>query len=330
MSSLRNLSLINFVITAALLAVLVATGFRQNTLLHDYSVMVKESESTIFFYSTIREQTIEGLFSRNSTQLQAAAQEVEQLQARYTAMLESPLIPSPLKLSFLQNLDLEQLVIDLRKLAGNATDNTLLLKIVSQLRQINTQFLQFDRVIVSEMRNKVMQYQKRCLILMGLIISLTSFSLIALYQKSVKPLLSLSSQAEQALVDGVPLILKDDGKNSKDVQNLINNLNQKLSSTAGTSSSDLTSSLRKAEISAIINEVINRLNGIINYSQLLADHYEAEEMGAEQKDILNKIIENGEKSAEILYKGLQEGGGDCKLLLKVQSDISSSCEGNRV
>lgn len=308
MRSLRKLSLINFVIAALLLAVLVATGFRQNTLLHDYSVMVKESERTIFFYSTIREQTTEGLLSRNSTQLLAAAREVEQLQTRYTAMLESPLIPSQLKLSFLQNLDLEQLVIDLRKLANNATNNTVLLKVVSQLRQINTQFLQFDRVIVSEMRNKVMLYQKRGLILMGLIISLTSFSLIVLYQKSVKPLISLSFQAEQALADGTPLILKDDGKNSIEVQNLINNFNQNLNSPTKTVNSDLTYGRRKAEISPIINAVINRLNGIINYSQLLADYFDAEKVGAEQKDILNKIIENGEESAAILYKGLQEGG----------------------
>ena len=307
MRSLRKISLINFVITAILLAILVATGFRQNTLMHDYSVMVKESESTIFFYSTIREQTTEGLLFRDSTQLLAAAREVEQLQTRYIAMLESPLIPSQLKLSFLQNLDLEQLVIDLKKLANNAADNTLLLKVVSQLRQINTQFLQFDRVIVSEMRNKVMLYQKRGLVLMGLIISLTSFSLIVLYWKSVKPILSLSFQAEQALAEGTPLTLKDDGKNSIEVQNLINNINRKLNSPSETSNYDLTSSRRSAEVSTIANEVINRLNGIINYSQLLADSCEVGKEGGEQKNILNKIIENGEKSAAILQKGLQEG-----------------------
>lgn len=305
MRSLRKLSLINFVVAAILLAVLIATGFRQNVLLHDYSVMVKESESTIFFYSTIRDQTTEGLLSRNSTQLLAAAREVEELQARYTAMLESPLIPSQLKLSFLQNLDLEQLVIDLRKLAANPTNNIVLLEVVSQLRQINLQFLQFDRVIVSEMRNKVMQYQKRGLILMGLIISLTSFSLIILYQKSVKPLISLSSQAEQALVDGIPLVLEDDGKNSTEVQSLIYNFNQNLNSPVETRSFDLSNSRGKEEISSIINEVINRLNGIINYSQVLADYCEEENVGAEQRDIVDKIIENGEKSAAILHKSLQ-------------------------
>lgn len=308
MQSLRKLSLINFVITAGLLALLVATGFRQNTLMKDYTVMVKESESTIFFYSTIREQTTEGLLSKNSSQLLAAAREVEQLQARYTEMLESPLIPSQFKLSFLQNLDLEQMVIDLRKLADNVTDDTLLLKVVSQLRQVNTQFLQFDRVIVSEMRNKVMLYQKRALILMGLIISLTTSSLIVLYKRSVKPLLTLSLQAEKSLKDGTPLILADSWKSSIEVQNLINSFNQNLESPKESHNSELIQSRRNAEISAIINEVINRLNGIINYSQLLADYCESEKVGEEQKDILNKIIKNGEQSAAILHKGLQEGG----------------------
>ena len=58
------------------------------------------------------------------------------------------------------------------------------------------------------------------------------------------------------------------------------------------------------EFSAIINEVTNGLNGIINYSQLLADYCEAENIGEEQKEILHKIINTGEKSAAILQKGL--------------------------
>lgn len=105
MRSLRRLSFLTFLTTAILLAVLVFTGFRQNSLMSDYSAIVKESESTIFFYSTIREQTTEGLLSRTPTQLLAAAREIEKLQGRYTAMLDNRLIPSQYKLSFLQNLD---------------------------------------------------------------------------------------------------------------------------------------------------------------------------------------------------------------------------------
>lgn len=308
MRSLRRLSGVTFLGTALLLGALVLTGFRQNSLMSDYSTIVKESESTIFLYATIREQATEGLLSRDSTPLLGAAKEFEQLQGRYTAMLDNHLIPGQYKLSFLQNLDLEQVVINLRNLAEKPVNEDLILTIISQLRQINKQFLQFDRIVVSEMRNRVMQYQKRGLVLMGLIIFLTCFTLIILYLKSVKPLIDLAAQAEQALQNVTPLKLKEDKKSSVEVRALITSFNQLLQNPKEASSADLTYNRREAEFSAIVNEVTNRLNGIINYSQLLADYCEAEEVADEQKQILSKIIENGEKSAVILQKGLH--GGD--------------------
>ena len=305
MRSLRRLSAVTFLCTALLLGALVLTGLRQNILTSDYSTIVKESESTIFLSSTIQEQATEGLLSRDPSQLLGAAKEFEQLQSRYIAMLDSRLIPSQYKLSFLQALDLGQVVINLRNIAENPTNEDLILKIMSQLRQMNKQFLQFDRIVVNEMRDRVMQYQKRALVLMGMIIFLTCFSLIILYLKSVKPLIDLATHAEQALLDGIPLKLEKEGKNSVEVRALITAFNQLLQKPKEESPDDLTFKRREAEFSAIINEATNRLNGIINYSQLLADYCEAENVGGEQKQILCKIIQDGEKCAVILRKGLQ-------------------------
>ena len=308
MRSLRSLSFITFLSTALLLGALVMTGFRQNSLMRDYSTTVKESESTIFFYATIREQATEALVSHDPTQLLSAAKEFEQFHGRYTALLESRLIPSQYKLSFLQTLDLEQVVINLKNLAKSPNNTNLSLKIIPQLRQINKQFLQFDRIVISEMRNRVMQYQKRGLVLMGLIIFLTCSTLIILYRKSVKPLMDMAAQAEQALQDSSPLQLEEEEKSSVEVRALITSFNQLLQNPTESHANDLAYNRREAEFSAIVNEVTNRLNGIINYSQLLADFCEAEGVGDEQKQILYKIITNGEKSAEILQKGLH--GGD--------------------
>lgn len=309
MRSLRRLSAVTFLSTALLLATLIITGFSQNRLMSDYSAIVKESESTIFFYSTIREQTTEGLLSKDPTQLLAAAREIEQLHGRYTDMLDNSLIPGQYKLSFLQKIDLEQVVIHLKNMVETPSNNTLALKILSQLRQINNQFLQFDRVVLSEMKNRVMRYQKKALVLMGVIIFLTSFTLIILYKKSVKPLVNLAKQTHQALTDNTPLQLEDEKKSSVEVRTLITSFNQLLQSPKETGSNSATPSRREAEFSTIVNEVTNRLNGIINYSQLLADYCEAEKVGGEQKKILYKIIENGEKSAEILQKSLHGGEG---------------------
>ena len=308
MRSLRRLSRITFLATALLLGLLVFTGYHQNKLRGNYNTIVKESERTIFLYSTVREQTTEGLLSRNPPPLLAAAKEFEKLHGRYTSMLDNHLIPSQYKLSFLQNLDLEQIVINLRNLAEEPENEDLVITILNQLRQINKQFLQFDRIVVGEMKNRVMQYQKRALILMGLIIALTCFTLIILYQKSVKPLLDLAAQAEQSLSDGELITLSAEKNSSVEVKALIASFNQLLHSPQENGTTDLTHYRREAEISAIINEVTNGLNGIINYSQLLADYCEKEDVGDEQKQILYKIIENGEKSAVILQKGLH--GGD--------------------
>ncbi|MCX5870583.1 MAG: hypothetical protein NTY00_08105 [Deltaproteobacteria bacterium] len=305
MRSLRRLSAVTFLCTALLLGALVLTGLRQNILTSDYSTIVKESESTIFLYATIQEQATEGLLSRDPSQLLGAAKEFEQLQSRYVAMLDNRLIPSQYKLSFLQELDLGRAVINLRNLAENPANEDLTLKIMSQLRQMNKQFLQFDRIVVNEMRDRVMQYQKRALILMGMIIFLTCFSLIILYLKSVKPLIDIATQAEQALLDGTPLQLRKEEKSSVEVRALITAFNQLLQKPKEESPDDLTYNRREAEFSAIINEATNRLNGIINYSQLLADYCEAENVGGEQKQILRKIIQDGEKCAVILRKGLQ-------------------------
>ncbi len=305
MRSLRRLSAVTFLSTAILLAALVFTGLRQNILTSDYSTIVKESEGTIFLYATIQEQATEGLLSRDPSQLLGAAKEFEQLQSRYVTMLDSRLIPSQYKLSFLQALDLGQVMINLRNLAENPTNEDLILKIISQLRQMNKQFLQFDRIVINDMRDSVMQYQKRALILMGMIIFLTCFSLIILYLKSVKPLIDMATQAEQALLDGRPLQLGKERKSSVEVRALITAFNQLLQKPKEESPDDLTYNRREAEFSAIINEATNRLNGIINYSQLLADYCEAEKVGGEQKQILCKIIQDGEKCAVILRKGLQ-------------------------
>lgn len=305
MRSLRRLSTVTFLGTALLLGALVLTGIRQNILTSNYGTIVKESESTIFLYATIQEQATEGLLSRDPLQLLSAAKEFEQLQSSYLAMLDNRLIPSQYKLSFLQELDVGRVVINLRNLAENTTNEDLILKIISQLRQMNKQFLQFDRIVVNEMRDKVMQYQKRALVLMGMIIILTCFSLIKLYLKSVKPLINLATQAEQALLNDTRLELEKEGKNSVEVRALITSFNQLLQRTKEESSDDLTYNRREKEFSAIINEATNRLNGIINYSQLLADHCEAEKVDDEQTQILHKIIKNGEECAVILRKGLQ-------------------------
>jgi hypothetical protein len=305
MRSLRRLSTVTLSGTVLLLAALVLTGIRQNNLARDYSTIVQESETTIFLYTTIQDQATQGLLSRDQSQLQGAAKEFEKFQGRYVALLDTPLIPTQYKLSFLQELDFGRVVVNLRNLAEKPANDDLVLQIMGQLRLMNKQFLQFDRVVVNGMKNRVMEYQKTALILMGMIISLTCFSLILLYLNSVKPLIALAIQAKQALLDGIPLSLGKVGKRSVEVNAVITAFNHLLQKPAKKDPDALAYNRREAEFSAIINEATNRLNGIINYSQLLADSCKEENSSGDQKQIVEKIIRNGEQCAVILRKGIQ-------------------------
>jgi len=303
MRSLRRLSRLTFAVLALLLAVLVGMGFQQNRLIDIYNTIVKESERTIFLYATIREQATEALLSRKFASLLFSATEFEKFNSRYTSMLENHLIPSQYKLSFLKDLDLELLVVSLKNLAERPDNDVAILEILRQLRQINKQFLQFDRIVVSEMKNRVMQYQKRALILMGIIITMTCFTLVMLYQKSVRSLLYLADQAKRGLTDGEPVTLNAGKGSSVEVNVFVAAINQLLDLSQSGSLNNSLDRQREVEVHGIVNEVVNGLNGIINYSQLLADYCEAEKMDVEQKQILQKIIETGEKSASILQNG---------------------------
>lgn len=305
MRTLRRLSAVTLVGTALLLAALVVTGIRQNNLARDYSTIVQESESTIFLFATIQDQATQGLLSRDQSQLLGAGKEFEQLQSRYVALLDNPLIPTQYKLSVLQELDFGRVIVNLRNLAEKPANNELSIQVMGHLRLMNKQFLQFDRIVVNGMRNRVMEYQETALVLMGMIISLTCFSLIMLYLHSVKPLIGLAAQAKLALRDGSPLDLGKAGGGSVEVGTVITAFNQLLHKNTQKGPEDFACHRREAEFSAIINEATNRLNGIINYSQLLADSCEVGNSGGDQKQILGKIIQHGEQCAVILRKGIQ-------------------------
>jgi len=111
MRSLRRLSAVTFLVIAVLLAILIFTGFQQNRSMHDYDALVQESESIIFLYATIREQATEGLLKREAAPLLGAAKEFEELHVRYTALLGNSRIPVHYKLSFINKIDLEEVVI---------------------------------------------------------------------------------------------------------------------------------------------------------------------------------------------------------------------------
>ena len=298
-----KLSTATLLLTVVLLAVLIVTGFKQYNLAHRHNSLVKESEKTIFLYATIREQVTEGIISKNPLSLTTAADGFERLYSRFTAILENQLIPNQYKLSFIQEMDLEQIVINLKKLSSHPENNTLSLTVANQLRQMNNQFLQFDRIVVSEMRNKIIRYQKNGLILMGLVILFTCFTLLLTYSESIRPLIQLEAQLKQAISDNRPIQLENKKIHNPVIKKLIVSFNTFLQKSRENHPINPEHLHQFPEFSLICNEISNRLNAIINYAQLLIDHSQKHHTNDEElNNRLHEIIDNGEKSAVVLQK----------------------------
>jgi methyl-accepting chemotaxis protein len=268
MQSLRKFNIAIFFIIALLLAALVVTGIRKHNLAFDYSAIVQESESTIFLYTTIQDQATEALLSR----------------------------------SFIRDLDLGRVVVGLRTLAEKPANDELTLQTMAQVRHINKQFLQFDRIVINEMRSRVMEYQKIALIIMGAIVSLACFSLIVLYLKSVKPLTTLSFQIDKALQHDLPINIDNASASSVEVRSIINGINHLIQRNTPEGYDPQTLARRENEISTLINEAVNRVNGIINYTQVLMDSIASNTNEINQQELLSKIVHTGEQCAVTLRK----------------------------
>ena len=126
---------------------------------------------------------------------------------------------------------------------------------------------------------------------LGLIISLASFSLILLYRNTVSPLLKLSQQVLS--VDLVENGIDLGQPAAREVADLAAAIDQLARRSAGNSQAEQNSRDAEALLAEAVNETTNRLNGIINYAQLIYDSSDQAQLSDEHKDMLQKIIDGG-------------------------------------
>jgi len=174
------------------------------------------------------------------------------------------------------------------------------LKLQGQTRILADYLLQFDRIIVSQMRAKVVRFQTIMIGALGCIICIITFSLILLYQKAILPLVHLSEQTKEddILANG----LRYDPDTCLEISELAEAVNGLLQQRHPEDSNNGFSKKDDAQLIAIINEGTNLSNGIINYAQLLSDSFQEPSFTVEGKDILAKIISAAERIAALLKK----------------------------
>ena len=297
MQSLKKASYVAFIGVAALLALVVILCIRQYQLTANYNATIIQSEEILFQFTTVRAQITTSLIERNWEKIVNVADQLKKLNSALVRLQENTLIPGEYRLDMAKQVDLSGLSILSKEILSSSDKITDSLRLQKKMRTLGDYLMQFDRIIVSQMRAKVVQFQTVMIGILGTVIVLISFSLIFLYKKTMLPLLRLTVQAEapEILVNGFSY----DDDTCTEIALLTDSINDVLMKSNKNPGSEKNFLFHNEELSTIINEITNLSNGIINYAQLLSDSYREVEMGQEETKILRNIIDAAERIAQL-------------------------------
>lgn len=298
MNSLKRLVWLAFLVVSAMLVAIVLLGANQYRLAGEYSRVISQNESSLFHYMTIRETITESLITGNWSQLDRIVSDIEKLNGDLNRLKENKLVSAELKLALVDKIDLTGLAILLRQVAHESDAGARSKKLQGQLRSIADYLIQYDRIIVGQARERIVSFQTVVIGALGFIISLASFSLILLHRNTVSPLIKLASLAREDNLSKDTLALTPPVVS--EVTELVEALELLVAKKGIENNGDgerIATPLAEQVLGEAINETTNRLNGIINYAQLLYDSMDDVENSTEQREMLQNIIDSGTEIA---------------------------------
>jgi len=295
MRSLKKMSYLAFIGVAALLVFVIFLSVRQYQLNKRYNTIITQSEEMIFQFSTIREQITTSLIEKDWQKIVSAADQLKNLNSALARLQENTLIPGEYRLDMAKQVDLLGLAISSKEIVSANDKVAHSLWLQGKMRSLAEYLMQFDRIIVSQMRAKVVQFQTVMIGALGAVICLISFSLLLLYKKAMIPLLRLTEQAEDPEVFVNGFSYDDDA--CTEVAVFTDSVNDVLRRRIEEPATEENLHQNNEQFATIINESTNLSNGIINYAQLLTDSYREVEIGTEETRILQNIIDAAERIA---------------------------------
>lgn len=300
MRSLKKTGYVAIMGVVALLVVVIILGIRQYQLNERYNTIITQSEEMIFQFSTIREQITISLIEKDWDKIISAADQLKNLNSSLARLQENPLIPGEYRLDMAKQVDLSGLVISSKEIVSSSDKIAHSLSLQNKMRLLADYLVQFDRINVSQMRSKVVQFQTLMIGALGAIICLISFSLLFLYKKTMVPLLHIARQTKDPEVQTNGFSYSNDA--CSEIALFIDAVNSILETSNKHAQSDGAQTPHNEQFATIINESTNLSNGIINYAQLLTDSYREVGVGEEETKILKNIIDAAERVAELNKK----------------------------
>lgn len=296
MLSLRKILYTVFCAVGALLALVVVLGLLQYRFTHEYDTIIYQGEKILFRFDTLRELLTRSMLAGTSTDVEDVAGKIDALNIDLNRLLENPLVPGEYKLALINQVDLPGMALLARKVAQEPGDSKTVLQLHDQLRSLADNLMQFDRVLTSQMKTRLIRFQGLAIGALTLIIASVSLLVLFLYQKALMPLITLDQYLQQTnLSDPLPV----DAHACREIAELTEKINELILEGVYAASRSEDGRGRFSFSPQELNSLSNALNGIMNYTQLLIDESEKNQ-DEELLKLLLKIRDASEKMGSIV------------------------------
>lgn len=276
-----------------LLSVVIIMALLQYRLTAQYNEIIDQGEKVVFRFSSLREYLTRALLERNWKQLEGFESKIETLNSDFSKLLDHQLIPTQYKLALIDKVGIGEIALLARQLANEDDKLAPALKLHDRLRTMSDQLMQFDRVLIGQMKSNLVRFQNLVIGALALITGAISLLFVFLYRKALLPLMDLSRQVHETDRERELVIAPEACQELKDLTERLNFL---LSGEPGYAVEGNVFSPHE------VNVLSNQLNAIINYTQLLLDNDTQRENHPEEVKILRSIMMSGEQISLILQE----------------------------
>ncbi len=277
-----------------LLSVVIIMAFLQYRLTAQYNEIIDQGEKIVFRFSSLREYLTRAILERKWNQLEGFDTKIETLNSDFSKLLDHQLIPTQYKLALIDKVGIGEIALLARQLANEDDKLAPALKLHDRLRAMSDQLMQFDRVLIGQMKSNLVRFQNLIIGTLALITGAISLLFVFLYRKTLLPLMDLSKQVHETGRDRELAIAPGACQELKDLTGRLNFLLN--SSEPGHPGEGNIFSPHE------VNVLSNQLNAIINYTQLLLDNDTHRENHPEEVKILRSIMMSGEQIGLILQE----------------------------
>ncbi len=301
----RIFSLFTFITIALLLLIIFFAG-KQYLVYRHCGQMLESSQHLLFQFTGIKNHINDTLLQNKSFNSRHLIQEIQGLDDGLNRILDDILIPEEYKLNFLNQFDLVDLTVTLRSIDDSAVSHEAnqLTKLTAQLQNIHSKLSVFHQLLSRYTQKQLLGLHKALVGLLAMTIALVSIMLLVINQYITSPIIhycknlfpeekdsislfSLHKTIEALATQPVSESLKPNKADEKEFAILYRN-----------------SSIGNL-LSGLSNELTNRSNGIINYTQAILDLNEDLQTESDSKQLLQKLFTEEKKMAELLVHMLQ-------------------------